>query len=890
MKRKTVFAVTAMLAIVLAAFTAVGCGKKSAAPPVFGVEDTLTADIGSYFTLPDVVATRGNVEYPTDVAVKDSDGEPVDVVAKKFFVEDENGYTATYSAEIGGTTYTKDVTIEVGDSLAPTITIGGKSHLALNVGESYDIATAQIHAADNSGATVDVTYSVKHGSTPVALANNAFTIEETGTYTVTITATDTSGNTATETIEIYGMERGVISDFEKSWQVDEVKAVSGMGSLAYNTDPAFVRTGSASLAFSVKHTQTTWPTFYIDGLDGRTLDDDSVSFSMWVYNESNIFLDVDIQKGGKSFTLNPHCWNFLEVKKADYEDVFTVKNEPGSGDYNSGYPTYGDKTGIKAVSLGYTYSESMANTAVNLYIDDIRINYEEPKAIYALSALIPRGQVGNEYTVPTVTASGTEAEVETEIYGPDGAKIDLAEGKFTPSEAGTYILAAAVEDENGSGYAAWTVRITEARDADIIANFDNDWEVGTVSAVNDRTTVSANEDPKYVRGGAGKSLKMSAVTGGTTWPGIAMAGLEAFDISESATFSLWIYNDSNTFLDVDIQRGGKHFTLNPHCWNYLEVKQADYGNVFKDQSAGGGYPAVGTATGIKAFTLGYTYEEYMGEVNLYLDDIRINDNEAYTFTIDGANKPDDGSTAFKKGLVGQEYTIGTITSNAPDGTVEEKLYGPDGAEKTIAEGKFTPDAVGTYILTAEVKNSSEGVGYAVWTIAIIGSVSDPGLIAGFEDANEVAIWKENNPGSYTNSSLTYNTDSRFVKSGNGSMLWTMNHVGAAWPGIFLDGLSLDLTGSTSFSLSIYNDSDAANIDMQLQLGGKHITLNARGWTEITIDSTEYDTVFMERGATNNLPAVGAKTNVKALVFNFDYSADMGEVKLYFDDIRINKSL
>lgn len=62
--------------------------------------------------------------------------------------------------------------------------------------------TLSATATDNYDDSVNVTYSVVFGSTPVTVTNGKFTPTQAGTYSVTVTATDAAGNVATETVAI----------------------------------------------------------------------------------------------------------------------------------------------------------------------------------------------------------------------------------------------------------------------------------------------------------------------------------------------------------------------------------------------------------------------------------------------------------------------------------------------------------------------------------------------------------------------------------------------------------------------------------------------------------------------------------------------------------------
>ncbi|MGN1051917.1 MAG: hypothetical protein ACI4SH_00845, partial [Candidatus Scatosoma sp.] len=262
------------------------------------------------------------------------------------------------------------------------------------------------------------------------------------------------------------------------------------------------------------------------------------------------------------------------------------------------------------------------------------------------------------------------------------------------------------------------------------------------------TTVAHNTDAKYVREGNG-SLKASVSHVAETWPGIILKNLDSVSLKDSVAFSLWVYNESNTFLPVSIQRAvtdeGK-FILKPHCWNYLQVKAADYDKVFVDmEDQQNGLPAVGNKEGIRAFVLTYTYLPEMGEVNLYLDDIRIDyeESDRVNYTLQ-AN--------FGGGEIGKEYLIPEITSDNTDAEVEYTLYAPDHKIFVVKDGKFVPDMAGIYVVAATVKDEN-GEGWNAWSFKVIERKAESTLY-NFEDEEDVNYLEaENSKVEWTDNSL-----------------------------------------------------------------------------------------------------------------------------------------
>jgi hypothetical protein len=96
-------------------------------------------------------------------------------------------YTITYSAtDAAGNTGTATRTVTVQDTVAPVITINGAATINLTQGDTYTEAGAT--ATDNSGEAISVVTD-----------NSAVDTSAAGTYTVTYSATDSSGNQGTAT-------------------------------------------------------------------------------------------------------------------------------------------------------------------------------------------------------------------------------------------------------------------------------------------------------------------------------------------------------------------------------------------------------------------------------------------------------------------------------------------------------------------------------------------------------------------------------------------------------------------------------------------------------------------------------------------------------------------
>ena len=113
-----------------------------------------------------------------------------------------------------------------------------------------------------------------------------------------------------------------------------------------------------------------------------------------------------------------------------------------------------------------------------------------------------------------------------------------------------------------------------------------------------------------------------------------------------------------------------------------------------------------------------------------------------TVTVQDTVAPAIEVSRAKTGYVGEEYTLPAVTTSDVSGAItpEVKLYFVNGDEKTevaVADGKFTPDSVGTYEMVVTAKDGSNNVATETVEITVL-LERVPETI----DANEVVDFDE----------------------------------------------------------------------------------------------------------------------------------------------------
>ena len=181
----------------------VGCTNTTDGDIVFvGYEDiTVRVGFGSNASLLQYVTAvdQNGKAYRCSVSVKDSKGNPVEVLFDRFNVESMDGYTA--ETTIIGHGLKRNINIIVEDRSAIFIEEFSNKLIAGFVGEEYDLPNVQ--ASKVSGEEIVAEYKVyyQNGNAleEVKVENQKFTPTERGVYTLEISATDSIGQNASKT-------------------------------------------------------------------------------------------------------------------------------------------------------------------------------------------------------------------------------------------------------------------------------------------------------------------------------------------------------------------------------------------------------------------------------------------------------------------------------------------------------------------------------------------------------------------------------------------------------------------------------------------------------------------------------------------------------------------
>ena len=250
-----------VLCAVCALLSLVACGNKKQPEPSFQLPEKLEAVYGTVYTIPAVTVVCGEQRINASVSVADSAGAAVAVSENSFYVKDFGGYTVTFAVDYEGRTYTQTMPITVTTaSVTPTLVLPETTEYVVKTGKKFvfPAVTATDPYEEYHNRTAAVTFAVYRGNEPVTADADGFTVAERGLYDVRVTASNTLGNTTTQSFAVYGDDRydNLTATFEPGYeQADVLRFTTGTRAAAHtpselNTDPAYTRFGSGgSLKF-----------------------------------------------------------------------------------------------------------------------------------------------------------------------------------------------------------------------------------------------------------------------------------------------------------------------------------------------------------------------------------------------------------------------------------------------------------------------------------------------------------------------------------------------------------------------------------------------------------------------------------------------------------------
>lgn len=369
-KKAALFVV--FLALFIVSLVIVGCdaGGGTSEPPVedkgpwdaskvavSGLTEEQTAELGTRYIIP--VPTVTYSSYPKEVtfAVKDSEGQDVELIAQgtRIFVDDVDGYTVEYFIEhleeqhsIG------DASITVLDTAGPEIELPASAYsMTVEIGSDVAIPVATI--TDGSGVVASSSVTVTYDGKVVDIvkgqdgAPDTFAATQYGYYTITYTATDGSGNTSTVPVTVNCARMVTLCDFEND------SVVWGEGG-SFTTEHAYsgnalkmVTEGNAKY-----YAVAVYPTFY--NLSGF----DSLSINIWVSR--------DLTSGNEGFYLLNQLFHLQAG-----DNIVTIDKEALYSQYPDGIVPSKDPRYATAEYLWF----QVCGDGVEFYIDNLVGVYDD---------------------------------------------------------------------------------------------------------------------------------------------------------------------------------------------------------------------------------------------------------------------------------------------------------------------------------------------------------------------------------------------------------------------------------------------------------------------------------------------------------------------------------
>ncbi len=450
------------------------------------VPQTLEAELGDLFVIPQIVAVKDGKELPVDVSVVDSTQSEVALINQKFKATDINGYTLTFTVADGETSKECVIRLGVKDTQAPTFSIQGTSGAVVLLNE--EVAIPECIVNDASSDSLTATYTVKDvNGSAVEVTDGKFTAATVGDYTITYTASDASGNEGKKDFTVCCKKAVVLNGFEKL--TDFTWAQFDVANKEVVSDPA--RNGNA-VKVELSDPQSS-------SLSWRRI---CVPFqkedgSYWTWEELQkmeklqcyVYSSVANELGLMTFTRQIDVgWNTVSFTIAEIAAI--LPTNPAQYEENAN----GLFLNLRYATAG---SFMVFDHMIGIYADDY---VPEPTFTLDGGGQVPEKldvNMDETFTLPTVLAFRDDISmtVSATVTDSTGAEVTLTDNAFAATDLEGYTVTYTATDDSGSKSISIAINVIDTRIPQITVNATRNVSVvGATFAIPESTTVLENEE------------------------------------------------------------------------------------------------------------------------------------------------------------------------------------------------------------------------------------------------------------------------------------------------------------------------------------------------------------------------------------------------------------
>jgi len=408
--------------------------------------DNCDVQIGTYYSLPVVIASNGEGEVYASVSVSHSDGTAVEIEYNRIHIAKAGTYIVRYYIESSSKIIAEDIQIlTVVDNSEPLYELKDFKATA-RIGETYVLPEMEI--TDILGnkleptieVSTDIDFKDETKKVSVDEQERTFTIDVIAKHYIRITATNSLGETVFKTIEVYVRKIGEMDAFEteaslKYW-------IAERATLAFNSDEQFIKSGESSLHVTASATNaSSQPIVELQNINQDI--SDMKSFDFWIYNNGKEIITLQTLNGGGDAVMGyayPQMWTQVYLTQTE---LATLK---GWGSWANGY----DLSNMEWFSFMFSTENG---SALDVYIDEIFVSYEDKPVSYSNIVKVNQGE---SHICVSPTVKGVENyTVSYDVYNVDTNKtIRLSSDNSFVADGANYRVYASIATAEGK---AWQV-------------------------------------------------------------------------------------------------------------------------------------------------------------------------------------------------------------------------------------------------------------------------------------------------------------------------------------------------------------------------------------------------------------------------------------------------